>query len=65
MGMSNAERQRAFRARRAEKGQRSVTVLVHECQIAGLMLAARLLASDPDLDIGLLRNVKTGRYRKP
>lgn len=58
------ERQAAFRARMKAEGKVTVTGIVHEHQMADLMQLMKLLRDNPDLEVGLVRNTKTGRYRK-
>ncbi|UIB81394.1 hypothetical protein [Flyfo microvirus Tbat2_93] len=62
--MTNAERQRKFREAMKEQGLVQVTVWVHDHQAADVKIAAQALALDNDLEIGTLRNVQTGRYRR-
>lgn len=62
---TNAERQAAFRRRQAEAGLRSVTVMVPSRQVAAVMMLAAQLVKDRDLEVGLIRNVRTGRYQRP
>lgn len=64
MGMTNAERQARFRAKKAEAGLRQITAMVHSRQMADVLELLRQLAENPDLEVGLVRNVKTGRYQK-
>lgn len=61
MGKTSAERQREWRKRRMAEGLVSVTVMVRETQAADVRQVCDRLARDGDLEIGALRNVRTGR----
>lgn len=61
---TNAERQRAFRARKRAEGFSSLTLLVPERHRAELELLAQRLRADPDLEVGSPRNSRTGRLEK-
>lgn len=65
MAKSNAERQRAFRARKSAEGLVACTVMVHASQLAELVALAKLLASSSELEAALARNTRTGRLVKP
>lgn len=58
------ERQAAFRARLAAEGKRPVNGIVHEHQMADVLLLMQMLRDNPDLEVGLVRNTRTGRYQK-
>lgn len=64
MGQSSAERQRAFRKRMAEFDRRPVNVIVPASMAGAIAALARRLCEDPDLEIGPLRNTRTGRLEK-
>lgn len=61
---SARERQAEFRARMAQEGKRSVTGIVHEDQIPDVMVLLQFLRDNPDYSVGLVRNLRTGRYKK-
>lgn len=65
MAQSNAERQRAFRARKRAEGLVACTVSVHAKQVPELLALVRLLQSSSDLEAALARNSRTGRLVKP
>jgi hypothetical protein len=58
---SAAERQAAYRARQAIKGVRPVTVMVPEGHVDAFKVLAGMLAENPNLIIGTLRNVQNGQ----
>jgi hypothetical protein len=60
---SSADRQRAFKARRAATGLVQCNVWVPAACAAELKLAAELMVADPDLRVARLMDVKTGRLR--
>ena len=59
--MSNANRQREFRKRMEEQGFVQVTGWVPASQMADVQSVMRRLRDDGDLEIGTLRNTRTGR----
>lgn len=65
MGMTSAERQRAFRARREAEGFFSVSGIVASRQVAEVNQLLRTLRLNPDLvPVHTFRNVNTGRMVK-
>lgn len=60
----NAERQRAFRARKAAAGLVQVTGFVHQSQLAEVQMLFRQLASDRNLTVGPVRHEPSGKLRK-
>lgn len=64
MGMTNAERQAKFRARKAAQGLEQVNVLLPPAAHADLAMIARMMAENPDLEFGPLRDTRTGRLVK-
>ena len=61
---SAASRQAQFRYNMHRQGMREVTGWVREHQTADMTLLMRRLREDPDLEIGPLRNTRTGRLVK-
>lgn len=61
MGMTNAERQARFRAKKLDQGFKTVSVLVPLDRFADFGVALQMLRDNPDLEIGTLRNTKTGK----
>lgn len=64
MGQTSAERQRTWRERRMAEGFVKMTVLVRATQAADVRHVCARLSSDPDLEIGTLRNTRTGKLVK-
>lgn len=64
MAMSNAEKQAAFRLKMKAEGKRSVTGIVHDHQLADLMILMQRLRDNPDLVVGNLRCRRTGKVVK-
>ena len=62
--MTNAERQRAFRARRRAEGLVSCTVQVPADQAAVIMMIAERMRSDRNLTVSVLRDQASGRLVK-
>lgn len=58
------ERQASYRQRLEAEGKTSASGVVHRHQLPDVLALMRLLRDNPDLEIGLLRNVRTGRYQK-
>lgn len=58
---SNAERQRAFKARMNEQGFEQVAVWVRSSQAAEVRLVAKQLAENPYLEFGPLRDTLSGK----
>lgn len=64
-GMTSAERQRAFRARREAEGFFQVSGIVGADQVAEVNQLLRILRANPDLvPVLTFRNAKTGRMVK-
>ena len=62
---TNAERQRAYRARRKyEDGVLTVSGLCHERQRPGVLQLLKLLASNPNLEVALCRDTVSGKLVK-
>lgn len=61
MGMSNAERQRRFRAKKAQAGLATITLLVPAGAVPELQQLAELLRASTDYAPGPVRNVRTGK----
>lgn len=61
MGKTSAERQREWLRRKKAKGFVTLTIMVPITQAADVRNVCRRLARDGDLEIGALRNVRTGR----
>jgi hypothetical protein len=61
---STAERQAAFRARKREAGLVSVTVMIPAHLEAQLRAAAARLMREAGLELGPLRESKSGKLRK-
>lgn len=59
---TNAQRQRAHRARKKAQGLVTVSALVPEEHAAAVAILLRALCEDRDLEPGPARNVRTGRY---
>lgn len=59
--MTNAERQAKFRAKKAEMGMVTLTMLVPEHAIEDFRRAAALMALNPKLRLGPMTNTRSGR----
>lgn len=59
--MTSAQRQAAFRARKAALGFIPVTIMVPSDCAAELRLLAEKLVANRDLKVGPLRNERTGK----
>ncbi len=64
MGQSNAERQAALRAKREKDGLVSLTVFVPKNQAAQIKAAIAQLVAYPYLEIGALRDTRTGKLAR-
>ena len=62
--MTNAERQRAFRARKRAEGLVACTVMVPAAQAAVIQMIAERLCADRNLTVSVLRNEVSGRLVK-
>jgi len=58
------QRQSNFRNKMKEQGNVQVTGYVSEQQAAEIKEVMRRLKDDHDLEVGLLRDTRTGRYEK-
>lgn len=61
---TNAERQRAFRARKRAEGLVACTVMVPDEQFAVLQMIAERMRANPNLTVSVLRDQLTGRLVK-
>lgn len=61
---SSAERQKVYRRLMKEKGLVPVTVYVPERLAGDYMLVAKQLIDNPELEVAMFRNVRTGRLKK-
>lgn len=64
MGKSSAERQREFRKRKQAAGLVPVSLLLPSRHLGAFLLLAERLRNDPDLEIGSVRNSRSGRLEK-
>ncbi|QCS36991.1 hypothetical protein [Tortoise microvirus 39] len=64
MSKSNKERQAQYRAKLESLGQTNVTGIVNYTQVGDVLILLRRLRDNPDLEVGLIRNTRTGRYEK-
>lgn len=64
MALTSAERQRAFRERKLAEGLSALTVIAPKRHHAALAMLVKRLAEDPNLELGALRNTRTGRLEK-
>lgn len=64
MALSPAQRQKAFRERKRAEGLVACTVMVHARHVSQLAELARKLAENPELEVALVRNTRTGRLEK-
>ena len=62
--MTNAERQRAFRARKRAEGLVACTVMVPADQFAVIQMIAERMREDRNLTVSVLRDGVSGRLVK-
>lgn len=62
--MTNTERQRAFRAKMKARGGAQVHGWVYRHQSPDLQALIKFLGSNPDLEVGPVRDTRTGKLVK-